>query len=271
MEIEGFIVYTLFMAQQIPLVIGHRGAAALLPENTMPSFRLATQKFRVPMIEFDVHTTREGVTVIFHDARLERTTNGHGYVSQITLKELKKLDAGYHFDPDENRKFPERGKGLEIPTLEEVLNSFKDTGFAIEIKEKSAELTRTVAQMAKKCGVIDRSIIGSKHSIVSEVMRKQFPDCRRFCSQRDILRMIFEFRTKKQKPARDPQAVASIPVCGIGFRFDTVPWIDFIHAKGMKVFFWTVNDAVEMKSLQVKGADGIITDNAGLLNQVLED
>lgn len=251
------------------LNIAHRGASSLLPENTIPAFRLAFETFKVNMIEFDVHTTKDGIPVILHDARLERTTNGKGYVNEFTLSELKKLDAGFHFDPTGAGKFPERGKGFQIPTLEEVFTQFPNQSFAIEIKEKSAELTRSVMALVKKFEASEQCIVGSKYNIVGKEMRKNFPETRRFSSQGDVVAMFFDFQRGNRKPEIDPLAVASLPTQGFQIRFDSVQWIDFVHAKGMKIYFWTINDSISMKSLWIKGSDGLITDDPGLLNRIL--
>ncbi len=82
------------MSKKNPLVIGHRGASALMPENTLESFRLAFGEHAADMIEFDVHLSRDGIPVVIHDETLERTTNGQGFVANKTFAELKSLNAG---------------------------------------------------------------------------------------------------------------------------------------------------------------------------------
>src|SRR5690606_10663178 len=94
------------------VVIGHRGAAGYAPENTMASFLKAVE-FQTPMIECDVHETRDGVLAVIHDQTLARTTDGEGYVEDFTWSELQKLDAGSWFGPE--------FQGERIPRIEEVL------------------------------------------------------------------------------------------------------------------------------------------------------
>ena len=250
-----------------PLIIGHRGASHFLPENTLEAFRLAFENFRCDMIEFDVHTSQDGVPVILHDARLERTTDGRGYVSKHTLKELKALDAGYLFDPEKKRLYPERGKGIRIPTLEETFGAFPDKMFSVEIKENSAELTRKVMALVRKFGLEGRVAAGSKHYGVSQTMKKYFPGVRRFLSQREILGAIAGFKCGAGF-AQDPLAVASVPRERFGFRIDSAGMIDYFHKAGIQVYFWTINDAAAMKDLRQKGVEGIITDNPAVANQV---
>ena len=88
-----------------PLVLGHRGACAHAPENTLASFRLAREQ-RADGIEFDTKRCASGEVVIMHDISVDRTTNGHGDVHTLTLAELRALDAG---------------GGQPVPTLDEVL------------------------------------------------------------------------------------------------------------------------------------------------------
>src|SRR5574340_1218890 len=111
-----------YFAGPTPRVFGHRGAAALAPENTLPSFALALA-LGADALELDVHGTRDGVIVVIHDDTLERTTKGQGAVRDHTWSALSQLDAGYHFTHD-GRTFPFRGQGVRLPTLDAVLQRF---------------------------------------------------------------------------------------------------------------------------------------------------
>jgi glycerophosphoryl diester phosphodiesterase len=244
-----------------PIIIGHRGASALLPENTLASFQTALIEHQAPMIEFDVHLSKDGVPVIIHDATLERTTNGKGFVSHFLLRELKNLDAGFQFDPEKTGKFPFRGKGLTIPTLEEVLTSFPGHELSVEIKERSAAITHAVMALIKKHGSESRCIVGSKYSIISKTMRESYPHVRRFISQNEIVLSYFEFKRGVSKPSKDPRAVASMPLEKCGLLFDHADFIRFLHEKEMMVFYWTINAREQILDLAEKSADGIITDN----------
>lgn len=244
-----------------PIIIGHRGASALVPENTLASFQTALIQHQAPMIEFDVHLSKEGIPVILHDATLERTTSGKGFVSHFSLPELKRLDAGFQFDPDKTGKFPFRGKGLTIPTFEEVLTSFPSHELSVEIKERSSAITHAVMTLIKKHKSESRCIVGSKYSIVSKTMRESYPHTRRFISQNEIVISYFEFKRGASKPTKDPRAVASMPLEKCGLLFDHVDFIRFLHQKEMTVFYWTINAAEQILDLAEKNADGIITDN----------
>ena len=109
-----------------PLIIAHRGYRAKYPENTLVAFKAALD-IGVPMIELDVILTKDRYPVVVHDQTLERTTDGKGMVKDVTLDEVKKLDAGSWFHP--------RFAGERIPTLEEVLDLVDNRAWLnIEIK-----------------------------------------------------------------------------------------------------------------------------------------
>ena len=98
-------------------IMAHRGWSSRAPENTLAAIKLAVDEDCIHSIEIDVQLTKDGVPVIIHDFHVDRTTNGTGLVKELTLNELRKLDAGSWFSP----KF----KGEKIPTLEEVLELSK--------------------------------------------------------------------------------------------------------------------------------------------------
>ena len=262
-------ILTLINTKQKPLNIGHRGASAYLPENTLEAFRAAFHKFKVDMIEFDIHITKDGIPVIIHDARLERTTNGRGYVSAYSLAELKMLDAGYWFSPSREASFPFRNKGIRIPTLEEVLAAFSDFFLAVEIKEKHPSVLHAVMSLIEKYHAGDRCVVGSKHNAISQEMRRSYPERLRFCSQREVVRFYFDFKTGKCNLKKDPWAVASMPFQNCGVHFDDKGFMDHLHERQIPSFFWTVNDPALMKSLYLKKADGIITNYPDRLNEVI--
>ncbi len=109
-----------------PWIIGHRGASGEAPENTLAAFRLALQQ-GADLIETDVHLTADGVPVVIHDHSVDRTTNGHGLVGELTLAQIKALDAGSWFGP--------QFAGERVLTLDELLEwAAGKTPVSLEIK-----------------------------------------------------------------------------------------------------------------------------------------
>ncbi|MDR3440437.1 glycerophosphoryl diester phosphodiesterase [Telmatospirillum sp.] len=114
----------------LPRVIGHRGVAAMAPENTLAGFALAARS-AVGWIELDVQLTADGVPVVFHDDRLERTTDGQGRLVETSYVDLLRLDAG--------RWFGESFAGQRIPSLAEVLTLLVETGLGLCLEVKADE------------------------------------------------------------------------------------------------------------------------------------
>ena len=128
----------------------HRGASAYAPENTIPAFMLA-HKLGAEGIEFDVRMTKDGIPVICHDQKIDRTSNGTGFVTDLTLEELKQFDFGY---ADE---FGGKFRDTKIPTLEEVYEAVKPTGMIInaelEFNELHVNMIPSVHELTLKYGL----------------------------------------------------------------------------------------------------------------------
>ncbi len=119
------------------LIVGHRGASAQAPENTLEAFRLGVTA-GADAIELDVHLTSDGELAVVHDATLDRTTDRTTTVATATMADIRTADAGWAF-PGPNGDYPFRGKGLTVPTLAEVLAWLPSgVGLAVEIKAEAA-------------------------------------------------------------------------------------------------------------------------------------
>lgn len=137
------------------LVAGHRGMRACYPENTMLSFRKAVE-LGVDMIEMDINLSSDGVPMVIHDRKVDRTTNGSGYVSDMTVSQLQSLDAGVRF----NGVF----SGCRIPTFEEFLDYIAAVpGFFlnVEIKEMTHECVDKTVKLLEQYGMLNRCVIAS--------------------------------------------------------------------------------------------------------------
>jgi len=144
------------------LVMAHRGGKGLWPENTLYAFREAARA-GVDVLEMDIHSTKDGVLVVIHDATVERTTDGSGEVQSYTLEELRKLDAGYRWTNDDGKTFPYRSKGIQIPTLEEVLSTFPDIRLNIEIKPPDVRIAEKLCNQIRAAQSSSRVLVASFH------------------------------------------------------------------------------------------------------------
>ena len=147
-----------YLTSDSPLAFAHRGGSLEHPENTMASFTAAVELGYLHL-ETDTQITRDGVLLAFHDETLDRVTDLHGEVSDHTLAEVRRADAGYSFSIDGGRTHPFRGRGVTVPTLEEVLLAFPSTRFNIDAKQE--RVVAPLAALIDRLGAADRICIGS--------------------------------------------------------------------------------------------------------------
>ena len=134
------------------LVAGHRGCRSFYPENTLLSVQKALD-MKVDMIEFDLNLTKDKVVVVMHDNTVDRTTDGTGYIRDMTLKEIKELDAGV--------KFGKIYEGLHVPTLLEfcdLIAPYKNLLLNVEIKEKTHEAVDLAMKILEERHLAERSV-----------------------------------------------------------------------------------------------------------------
>jgi glycerophosphoryl diester phosphodiesterase len=154
-----------------PVNMAHRGASALAPENTIEAFRLALEA-GAGGLELDVHMTRDGHIVVIHDATVDRTTSGTGAVSEMTIDELRGLDAGYNFSPDGGPTRPYRGRGSKVPMLERVLREFPGVAINIDIKAGSSGIEAAVLGVVREADALGRVlVVSTTHATVKRFRR----------------------------------------------------------------------------------------------------
>jgi glycerophosphoryl diester phosphodiesterase len=151
-----------------PFIAAHRGASDNLPENTIVAIAAAVD-LGCEYVEFDVRSTRDQRLVLLHDERLERTTDGAGRVSEITLHKLRDLDAGGWLD--------DTHRGRKVPTLNEILAVVRGTArFIVDFKESTPELVQELALSLRADDVLDKAIVTSPHAAALETLAAVYPD-----------------------------------------------------------------------------------------------
>jgi glycerophosphoryl diester phosphodiesterase len=237
-----------------PWIIAHRGASGHAPENTFAAFERAVQ-LGAGFIETDLRLTRDAKFVAFHDANLERTTNGFGAVHDHTLAELQQLDAGMWYD----RQFMDQ----RIPTLDEILEFARehDIVFYLEIKYSTAwGMHHTLAGALGKAQHAARTIVISFDPGTIDAVRKLEPAM--------MTGLLVENATG------DPvQAALSVGARQICPQVDLVTpeLVERAHRADLHVVTWTVDDAEKMRAMMDAGVDGIMTDLPDRLRAVIED
>ncbi len=277
-----------FLKGKRPLVMAHRGDSANTPENSLRAYEDA-YKLKVDVIETDLRITRDDEIVFFHDARVDRTTNGKGTVKSLTLRELKKLDMGYRFKGvgELEGSYPFRGKGLQIQTLEEVLTRFPDMKFNMDIKDTLSRAPTVLARKIKELNAEDRVMIGSFHHKQLKGFRLQSGAPTSASPQE-----VWKFKRgvyrwfKKNKPftfSDDlvleqeevvgeplPYFALQIPEKIFGMRIFYGPeFFKLCHLVEIAVHIWTVNEPGDMFRLLDWGVDGIFSDKPKMLLDIV--
>lgn len=224
------------MAKESPdrktLRIGHRGACGHAPENTLASIERAIALGCV-LAEVDVRRTADGALVLLHDERVDRTTNGQGLVAEMTLEDIRKLDAG---------------GGQTLPTLEEALTAASgQIGLILELK--TAGLAYDACSIVRASGFDGPIIYASFLHEELQHVRRTDPDSKTL--------VLF-----KRLP-KDPCAeAAKLRATHVGLRIDTAtkPLLHTLHTAHLAVFVYTVNRPADIAKMKTFGVDGIISD-----------
>ena len=242
-----------------PLVIGHRGCAGECPENTLASFARGLAD-GADILESDVHLTRDDVPVLIHDDDLARCTEDRRRVRDLDLATLQALDAGHHFAPE--RGTPERGKGHRIPTLEEVLAAFPGARLNLELKEDQPAIVERTLDVVEAAGRAEDLLLTAEQDPLMARIR----EC---VVERDLpvalgasLGEVVSFvraAVDGGEPVRGPMAL-QIPDRFGGRELVTPALLDFVHAHGVQVHVWTVNEPAEIGRLLALGVDGVVSD-----------
>lgn len=240
-----------------PMIFAHRGACALAPENTLPSFELAVTHL-ADAIELDAKLSRDGVVMVIHDLTVDRTTNGKGKVKDLTLKDLKELDAGSFFGKDFS--------GITIPTLDEV---FECVGHKLIVnveltnyKSSSDDLVEKVVEVVKRHKMEDRVLFSSflpKNLVKSRILLPQSPVA--LLCLPGVMGMISRSRFSRHYSPKIIHPYLS----DVNDRY-----VEHEHRAGRRIHVWTVNEEVDIRRLQAAGVDGVFTDNPLATRRILE-
>jgi glycerophosphoryl diester phosphodiesterase len=225
-------------------ILAHRGASILAPENTAASFQLAID-MGVDGVEFDVQMTKDEELVIIHDEKVDRTTNGKGYIKDFTLQEMKALDAGMSFS--------EKYKGEKILTLEEALEIVKECDMInIELKNgliQYPDLEKKVISIVRSYKLDKKVLLSSFNHYSIHKISKIAPDIMTGILYGEILYNPWDYARYVGSNAINPHYL-----CISG------EIIKQSHKNGIKVHVYTVNNEEDITKMINEGVDTIITD-----------
>lgn len=238
-----------FLSPARPRLFAHRGLATEAPENTLLAFAAAIG-IGATYIETDVHASADGLAVIAHDPDLRRVAGRDVRVSQLTARELARVDLGL---------------GQGFPTLADALDAFPETRFNIDVKSRAA-VAPTVAAITA-AGASDRVLVSS------------FDERRRVAALRGLPGVVssasarrFVFALLGGKVGFSPAVrgalrglvAVQVPEKALGLRVTTRRSIESLHRAGVEIHVWTVNDPRRMRELLELGVDGLVTDRIDL-------
>ncbi len=216
--------------------------------------------------ETDLHLTRDGVVVLFHDDYLDRTTEGTGDVWDYTFAELQELDAGFRFGAD--RGWPYRGQGICIPSLEEIVETFPDIRLTLELKQGGLE--KPLVALLEQFDLWDRVIVGGFDDRWARAVRKESRGRVITSSGRRETR-LFWLASRAGIGLRTPAAALQVPVTHGSMTIVDQRFVAAAHRAGKQVHVWTVNEADEMRRLLDLGVDGLMSDRPDVLKEVFEE
>jgi glycerophosphoryl diester phosphodiesterase len=262
-----------FFAGSRPRVFGHKGSAGTTPENTIVSLDQGVAD-GADVLEFDVCLTKDKRLVVCHDPTVDRTTNGTGRIADLTLAQIKELDAGYHFQPAGSTDHPFRGQGITIPTLDDVLERFPHILLDIELKGDAPETAPIFLALLKRFDRMDDgSIICSSfsHKLLRAV-RKLAPQLATSYSQRENIAWVVltKLHLRTLRPRRAPARVLQLPFKRNRMTIVTPQLVKLAHALDLEVHVWTVNDESDMRRLLAMGVDGIFSDYPERLRRIVD-
>jgi glycerophosphoryl diester phosphodiesterase len=259
-----------FFAVPTPIVIGHRGAAGVAPENTLAAFERGLAD-GAAILESDVHLSRDGVPVLCHDDDLERCTDGSGHVRDHDVAALGHLDAGYRFSDDGGRSHPFRARGHRIPRLSEALAAFPRARFNLELKENLPGIVPlTLAEIVGAGRAADVLLTTANDALMAELRAQVAAEgvgvALGACTG-EVARFALA-ALRNEAPPREPMAL-QIPTSFAGRPLVTRELVSHAHRHHVQVHVWTVNEPDEMRELLALGVDGLVTDYPARMTRLL--
>ena len=243
-----------------PLSVAHRGHSIAYPENTLEAYRKAIE-LGVEMVECDVNITRDGKLVMMHDPTLDRTTNGSGPVSAASWTEIQGLDAGAKFKPE--------FAGARVPSTEETLLLYKETGSlsCFEVKGANADESNRIAlglvELFVKHAMLDTAFMRSYHHEALQLARAKCPEL-----------LLAPERLPDDAPGDPPEALRqaksfAAPVIQHQYTVLTADVMRVLHENQIAVWSWPTTDEASMLFSMEVGADALMGDDVELMIEIL--
>lgn len=254
---------------QASMLLGaHRGGGGMWPENTVYAFTKAAATFPGILLEGDLQMSADGHVVVMHDDTVDRTTDGTGAVKDLTLKQLKALDAGYRFSLDGGSTFPLRGQGITIPTFDEVLAALPEERLLMELK-RGENVTASVLAVIQQYKAEQRMLLASFSPVLMKEVRELAPNIATCYDLGTAMGMLQALRKGDWENYTPTAQVLSLPKKYVTRFSLTADEIARIRDKGIVVQVHTLNTPESMKTYIDMGVDSILTDYPDRLHRVM--
>lgn len=252
--------------------VAHRGASAYAPEHTIPAYQLG-EIMKGDYIEIDLQMTKDGELIAMHDEKVDRTTNGTGQVKDLTLAEIKQLDAGSWF----NETYPQLAKknyvGLEVPTLEEVFQKFgRQANYYIETKspEVYPGMEEELIQILKEYKMIDRKG-RTKNVLIQSFSTESLLKVHEMEPQLPLVQ-LFSYKSQAVISEKELKSIKEYAI-GVGPNFTRIDeqYVKSVRKHGLELHPYTVNNKSDMRKALEWGATGVFTNYPDVFHDVIKE
>ncbi|MCK1993281.1 glycerophosphodiester phosphodiesterase [Peribacillus muralis] len=252
--------------------IAHRGASGYAPEHTIPAYQLG-ERMKGDYIEIDLQLTKDGRLIAMHDERVDRTTDGTGLVKDLTLTQIKKLDAGSWFNETYPQMAKQKYEGLAVPTLEEVFKKFgKQANYYIETKspEVYPGMEEELLKVLKDYKMVD-SKGRTKNVLIQSFSRESLLKVHDLNPQLPLVQ-LFSYKNQASITDEELESIKQYAI-GIGPNFNKVDkqYVKMVRNHDLQFHPYTVNERADMKKALEWGATGVFTNYPNLFNEVLRE
>ncbi|MBF2756883.1 MULTISPECIES: glycerophosphodiester phosphodiesterase [unclassified Staphylococcus] len=261
-----------FFSGQAPYIFAHRGGMAVRPEQTQLAFDNAVA-YNLDGFETDVRLTKDEKLIVFHDATVDRTTNGSGKVSDHSVAELKRLDAGYHFK-DINGLFPYRGHNeAKILTFDELLKMYPNMYINVDLKDAPDSYEGTVAPTKMYEDIINNN--AQDRVLVTSFYKEQNDRFRKIsngqvaigASQKEVAEGFIKFNTGLGNTYQPVADTFQMPIQFKGIPLTSKRFIQWLNVLNIVPGFYGINSTDLMVDLYRKGVHTLVTDRPDLGQQ----
>lgn len=257
-----------------PIVLAHRGGAHLAPEHSMLAFEKAAE-LDVDGFVVSIRLTKDEEIIAFHDATVDRTTDGSGYVKDLTLADLQQLNHGYNFECLDGNT-PYRDEQVSAVTLREILEKFDGKLIIIDIKDgpdtyEGSLMPSKLWRLIDELGVQNRVVVTSFYS--EQIDRFNLYAQNRVAlgaGDADVKKAITAFTSQFGHLYSPKVDVFEVPLKSGVFSYDSPKFVKFLSDLNVPLLYSGINDLMTMSRVVRNGAVGIVTDRPDIAQTILQ-